>query len=71
MPPFFLLAPCGECDIDGFEGVGRDAPLTFFLVEGGRHALDQTQPAFPVYHRRFGNPGTCYVPFVASSSFAD
>lgn len=36
----------------GFQG---GPPVSRFITPGG-HPLDASQPAFPVYHRKFGNP---------------
>jgi len=36
-------------------GYGHGASVNRAITPGG-HPLDQTQPAFPVYHRRFANP---------------
>ncbi|GAA5859865.1 hypothetical protein JCM1840_001771 [Sporobolomyces johnsonii] len=35
---------------------GGGAPFNLRNITPGGHPLDRSQPAFPVYHRRFGNP---------------
>ncbi|KAI5474862.1 glyoxylate pathway regulator [Pseudohyphozyma bogoriensis] len=40
----------------GFSHDAGGAAIWNRNITPGGHPLDQTQPAFPVYHRRFGNP---------------
>ncbi|WVR09132.1 hypothetical protein IAU60_006194 [Kwoniella sp. DSM 27419] len=43
----------GNANGNGYSGSG--GPMSRFITPGG-HPVDASQPAFPVYHRKFGNP---------------
>ncbi|KAL8286709.1 hypothetical protein RQP46_004237 [Phenoliferia psychrophenolica] len=46
----------------------QGAPLHHSVTPGG-HALDASQPAFPVYHRKFGNPAPLGLSAFALTTF--
>lgn len=50
----------------GYHGTG--GPMTRFITPGG-HPMDTSQPAFPVFHRKFGNPAPLGLISFAATTF--
>ncbi|WVQ81545.1 hypothetical protein IAT38_003669 [Cryptococcus sp. DSM 104549] len=50
----------------GYQGSG--GPMTRFITPGG-HPMDNSQPAFPVFHRKFGNPAPLGLISFAATTF--